>query len=383
MMLAWFSSSEMMTSSFVRIDETVPALAVKPLWKTTTASVCLNSASRRSSSMWMAIVPAIVRTEPEPTPNCAHGLERALAQPRMRRQAEVVVRREVDDAAAVERRVRPLLVVEDAQAAVEALRLQGIELVGQELERVAAGRGRHGSYSRTAHGIREHLVVPELAKRGALRGAEPGGHVGARPARKRGLVDDHVGRAGGPQPGPGRLGVPEHVPQGAGVGRVRLRNAAAVAVDEPPPVQGRGEHVADVERLGAERELSQHGVVPERLHEAVQGGRVGRARKGRAAAPTRSRPARSDRAAAGPRRPRRRRAVRVPRPTSAGRPSRAGGRARTVGGEHRQAERHDHRVARRHAQPVVTRHVLVQPPVRRVPHDQRRSRPGRPARTTG
>ena len=31
MMLAWFSSSEMMTSSFVRIAETVPALAVKPL----------------------------------------------------------------------------------------------------------------------------------------------------------------------------------------------------------------------------------------------------------------------------------------------------------------------------------------------------------------
>jgi hypothetical protein len=31
MMLAWFSSSEMTTSSFVRMAETVPAFAVKPL----------------------------------------------------------------------------------------------------------------------------------------------------------------------------------------------------------------------------------------------------------------------------------------------------------------------------------------------------------------
>ncbi len=68
MMLAWFNSSEMTTSSLVRIDDTVPALAVKPLWKTTAASVFLKSASRRSSSMWTAMVPAMVRTDPEPTP---------------------------------------------------------------------------------------------------------------------------------------------------------------------------------------------------------------------------------------------------------------------------------------------------------------------------
>ncbi len=69
MMLAWFSSSDITTSSFVRTAATVPALAAKPLWKTTTASVFLKAASRRSSSMWISMVPAIVRTEPEPTPN--------------------------------------------------------------------------------------------------------------------------------------------------------------------------------------------------------------------------------------------------------------------------------------------------------------------------
>jgi hypothetical protein len=51
MMLAWFNSSEMTTSSFVSTAETVPALAAKPLWNTTTFSTFLNSASRRSSSM--------------------------------------------------------------------------------------------------------------------------------------------------------------------------------------------------------------------------------------------------------------------------------------------------------------------------------------------
>ena len=67
-MLAWFKASEMMWSSGVRIAETVPALAAKPDWNTTHASVCLNSAMRRSSSMWMLMVPEIVRTAPDPAP---------------------------------------------------------------------------------------------------------------------------------------------------------------------------------------------------------------------------------------------------------------------------------------------------------------------------
>ncbi len=68
MMLAWFSSSDTTTSSRVSTDDTVPALAANPLWKTTTASVCLNSASRRSSSSCRSIVPAMGRTDPVPTP---------------------------------------------------------------------------------------------------------------------------------------------------------------------------------------------------------------------------------------------------------------------------------------------------------------------------
>ncbi len=40
--MAWLSSSEMMKSSLPRIAETVPALAVKPDWKTTQASTFLK-----------------------------------------------------------------------------------------------------------------------------------------------------------------------------------------------------------------------------------------------------------------------------------------------------------------------------------------------------
>ena len=43
--------------------------AAKPLWNTTTASVFLKAARRRSSSMWIAMVPAIVLTDPDPAPN--------------------------------------------------------------------------------------------------------------------------------------------------------------------------------------------------------------------------------------------------------------------------------------------------------------------------
>ena len=68
MMLAWLSASEMMTSSLFRMADTVPALAAKPLWKTTTASTFLKAASRVSSSTCIAIVPEMVRTAPEPTP---------------------------------------------------------------------------------------------------------------------------------------------------------------------------------------------------------------------------------------------------------------------------------------------------------------------------
>ncbi|MNL65956.1 hypothetical protein D3C87_1903550 [compost metagenome] len=69
MMLAWLSSSETITSSLPSTAETVPELAVKPDWNTSAASVCLKAAILASSSTCWLMVPAMVRTEPEPAPN--------------------------------------------------------------------------------------------------------------------------------------------------------------------------------------------------------------------------------------------------------------------------------------------------------------------------
>ena len=68
MMLAWFSASLTITApSGARMGMT-PVLQVKPDWKVSTASTCLKSASRASSSSCRLMVPAIVRTAPEPAP---------------------------------------------------------------------------------------------------------------------------------------------------------------------------------------------------------------------------------------------------------------------------------------------------------------------------
>ncbi len=46
----------------------VPVLAVNPDWKVSVASTCLKSASRASSCWWRVMVPAMVRTAPDPAP---------------------------------------------------------------------------------------------------------------------------------------------------------------------------------------------------------------------------------------------------------------------------------------------------------------------------
>ena len=66
----------------------------------------------------------MVRTAPEPTPYLLDRFERRLLQLRMRRQPEIVVRRQIDDRLVIEGRVRLGLAVEHAQLAIEALLLQ-------------------------------------------------------------------------------------------------------------------------------------------------------------------------------------------------------------------------------------------------------------------
>ena len=74
---AWFSRSLTITSSFSKIAATVPAFAVNPDWNISASSACLNPANRRSSSRCIVIVPAIVRTAPDPAPSSAAAREAA------------------------------------------------------------------------------------------------------------------------------------------------------------------------------------------------------------------------------------------------------------------------------------------------------------------
>ena len=80
---------------------TVPALAVKPLWKTTQASTFLKRVIFSLSSRWMRMVPAMGRMAPEPTPQALVAARCGFNEPGVIGQAEIVVAGQVDDAAAV------------------------------------------------------------------------------------------------------------------------------------------------------------------------------------------------------------------------------------------------------------------------------------------
>ena len=69
MIEAWLSASETIRSCSPVTVGITPVFAVKPDWKVSTASTPLNTASSASSASCSAIVPAIVRTAPDPTPN--------------------------------------------------------------------------------------------------------------------------------------------------------------------------------------------------------------------------------------------------------------------------------------------------------------------------
>src|SRR5690606_6712248 len=75
------------------------------------------------------------------------GLDRLRLQPGMRRQPQVVVRRQVDDGLAVEGCGTGLLAVAHAQLPVQPLVLQRLQFVGEIGERLVA----HGTDQSTVH----------------------------------------------------------------------------------------------------------------------------------------------------------------------------------------------------------------------------------------
>jgi hypothetical protein len=96
--------------------------------------------------MWIFMVPAMVRTAPEPHAELARGFKRGFNQLGVIRQAEIVVAGEVDDLLAVVMADRGLLIVEDAQAEVGAFLLEAIEDIGQIGELRTRRGGSHAGH---------------------------------------------------------------------------------------------------------------------------------------------------------------------------------------------------------------------------------------------
>ena len=144
MMLAWLSSSERMKSSLPRMEETVPALAVNPLWKTTQASTFLK---RRDLffELHVDLHGAGDGADGSGADAVFFGrLDGGFAELGVGRQTEIVVGGEIDDLLAVVVADGRLHVVEDAELEVGALLLQVIELRGEVLElRALRERGGH------------------------------------------------------------------------------------------------------------------------------------------------------------------------------------------------------------------------------------------------
>ena len=146
MMLAWLSSSERMKSSLPRMEETVPALAVKPDWKTTQASTCLKAAMR-SFELHMDAHGAGDGADGAGADAVAgDGAGGGLGEAWVVAEAEVVIRGEVDDLAAVVVADGALLVVEDTESEVGAAGAEVVEDGGQvgELRARCGVRGSGG-----------------------------------------------------------------------------------------------------------------------------------------------------------------------------------------------------------------------------------------------
>ena len=146
----------MTTSSLVRIDDTVPALAVKPLWKTTTASTCLNVGEL---ALELGVDRHGAGDRAHRSRADAEALDRvdgARLQRRVVGQPEIVVRREIDDGAAVDDGAMRLFAGQLAQRAAQPLRAEGVEFGGQVGERVRA----HARSIGAGAGPRDAAVCP-------------------------------------------------------------------------------------------------------------------------------------------------------------------------------------------------------------------------------
>jgi hypothetical protein len=185
----------------------------------------------------------------------AHRVEGRLAQPRVRRQPEVVVGGQVDDAAMVEGGMRLLLVLEYAKRSIEALCLERIELRREEGERVGAARRRH-AYTLSRELI--EFVPPEGPQQARAPAPQPAGNGRVLAGQERVAVQDHVRGASPGQRQPRQVGAGERAVERGDVTKVHRRDAPAVTVEKPMSVHGRIVDVSQFPGGEAKRQLRHH-----------------------------------------------------------------------------------------------------------------------------
>src|SRR5262249_31067223 len=113
----------------------------------------------------------------------ANRLNRTLPQLRVCREAEVVVRRQVDDVPVVNESRRLLLVIKDPETPVQALFLERVELGGEVTERIAT-RGHRRRLNRGSDWSVQYMANSRHPAR-TLRSLGPTG-IGASPGKLTG-----------------------------------------------------------------------------------------------------------------------------------------------------------------------------------------------------
>ena len=165
MIEAWLSASETIRSvSPVTVGMT-PVLAVKPDWKVRTAGTSLNAGQLGLERLVDRHRPGDRPDGAAPRPELADGLGGRVADPRVVGQAEVVVGRERDQPAVVDRHDRALRRRHDPERPVEVALAQGGDLVDEEGERVGAA-GVVG-----CHDVQSMMTLPESPARAAANAA--------------------------------------------------------------------------------------------------------------------------------------------------------------------------------------------------------------------
>ena len=158
MMLAWLSSSETTTSSFVRTAATVPAVRGKAALEDDDRLGLLELGEPPSRAPRGAHRAGDRPDGAGPDAEPARRVERALAQPGVGREPEVIVGRQVDHLAVIEPRPGLLLTFEHSERAPKALRLQLGDLGAEISERIVAERQVPTVYRLpTAHKKRSRL----------------------------------------------------------------------------------------------------------------------------------------------------------------------------------------------------------------------------------